>query len=216
MRLGAVVWILSIGCGAGKADRALDSGLADPAIDAGADLEDGDDNLAEVAPLAWELSGQLTLDSDVIVEGESKLEIQLIGEDLTVLCDDTVEVETATAMDASQYPESTLLGWWRIFVGDPTPNGCFTDLYEFPVPVPMLIGIGPMHPEIVAAVGAVPSLGDVDALNGVYTSMDGGETVWVFGVIGTQDAYDGFAGPEESAPLSDGAWTIEPVYSFPL
>jgi len=216
MRLGAVVWILSIGCSAGKADRAIDSGAAEPAIDADEGTFDGDDPSTEVAPLAWELGGQLILDSDVIVEGTSQLEIRLIGEDLSVLCDDIVEVETATAMNASQYPESTLVGWWRIFVGDPTPNGCFTDEYEFPVPVPLLVGIGPMHPEIVAAVGAVPSLGDVDALNGVYTSMDGGETVWVFGVIGTQDAYDGIAGPEESAPLSDGAWTIEPVYSFPL
>lgn len=216
MRLGAVVWILSVGCSAGKADRRTDSGIADPSFDPEGDMDEGEDPSAEVVPLAWELGGQLALDSDLIVEGDSKLEIRLIGEDLSVLCDDTVEIETATAMDATQYPESTLVGWWRIFVGDPTPNGCFTEDFEFPVPVPMLIGIGPMHPEIVAAVGAIPGLGSVDSLNGVYTSMDGGETVWVFGVIGTMEAYSGLDGPAESAPLSDGTWTIEPVYSLPL
>ena len=73
-----------------------------------------------------------------------------------------------------------------------------------------------MHPEILAAAGADETLGDVSGLNGVYASMDGGDTVWVFGVIGTESAFEGTTEPEESAPLSDGKWLIEPVYSFPL
>jgi hypothetical protein len=168
------------------------------------------------APVAWELAGQLVLDADVIVEDESTLHVQLITAEREVLCETTVSVETATAMGAAQYPEDTLVGWWRFFVETPKPDGCFAEEYDFPVPVPMLLGIGPMHPEIRAAVGADPELDSVDALNGVYASMDGGETLWVFGVIGTEDAYEGLVGPEEAAPLSDGIWTIEPVYSFPL
>jgi len=216
MRLWAVMWVIGAGCAASKSDEDR-SGVGMSAAEegsAGDDLDEGGFDVED--PVAWELAGQVVLDTDVIVEDESVLRIRLLTDEREVLCESTAVIETATAMDASQYPEDTLVGWWRFFVEGPKPDGCFAEEYDFPVPVPMLLGIGPMHPEIIAAVGADPDLGSVDSLNGVYASMDGGETIWVFGVIGTDAAYDGTAGPEDSAPLSDGVWSIEPVYSFPL
>jgi hypothetical protein len=211
--LGALIFF---GCSAGsegsKVSADYDSGSGSPGIDEGEDRDPAE----EEEPLAWELSGHLVLATDVIVEADSQLQVRLLGAERALLCEASVQIETATAMDAAQYPESELVGWWRLFVESPSAEGCFGEQFAFPVPVPMLLGVGPLHPEIIAAVGADDSLGTVSTLNSVYASMDGGDTVWVFGVIGTEQAYSGESGPELSAPLSDGAWQFQSVYSFPL
>ena len=195
----------------------LDSGSSRvaPSAEDGGELFD-EDSAPEEAPATWEISGQIVLDSDVVVEDSSSLSVRLLSETRQVLCEANTVIETATAMDATQYPDEALLGWWRLFVEPSSSESCFSTTYTFPVPVPMMLGIGAMHPEILAAAGADESLGDISGLNGAYASMDGGDTVWVFGVIGTELAFEGGLDPEESAPLSDGKWLIEPVYSFPL
>jgi len=216
MRLWTVMTVLA-GCASSKADMALSrNGESASANDAGEMTED-DGGLPQAAqPVAWELNGEIVLDADVIEEDDSMLSVRMLSSDRSVLCEADVSVETATTMDPSRYPEETLVGWWRVFVDEPKAGGCFGEDYDFPVPVPMLLGIGPMHPEIVAAVGANADVDNIDGLNGAYASMDGGDTLWVFGVIGTDDAFLGQSGPEESAPLSDGVWNLEAVYSFPL
>jgi hypothetical protein len=219
MRLCAVLWLTIVaGCSSSKADLSgneEDAALPTEADDADAELSH---DTGEVPPVAWELAGKVVLDADLIVEAESTLTIRVLGEDRIVLCEAESTIETATAMAPSQFPEEELLGWWRLFVEAPAADAdsCFSGSYDFPVPVPMLIGVGPMHPEIAAAAGADIELGDISSLNGAYASMDGGETLWVFGVVGTESAFDGLEGPQEGTPLTDGAWTIEPVYPFPL
>ena len=213
----AVVFVVFLGCASSKegAFSSADDAASTEAADEGDMSFDEAEAIEE--PVAWELAGSVVLDAGVIVEDSSLLTVHLLSEQRTVLCEGEATIETATAMGAAQFPqEDELVGWWRLFVEPVGGVGCFKDEYDFPVPVSMLFGIGPMHPEIIAAVGADPELDQVDGLNGVYGSMDDGQTIWVFGVIGTEDAYAGVSGPEEAAPLSDGTWTIEPVYSFPL
>ena len=80
------------------------------------------------------------------------------------------------------------------------------------------LGVGEMHPEVVAVLDSLDGLGDgaESSLNGAYASFDGGDTLYVFGVAGSLAAYEGAGLSAEEAPLPDGTWIVRGLYAFNL
>jgi len=216
MRLTAVMlWALA-GCGAGDAKSFVDgSGSSN---DAAASAEDGGGGPSqdESEPSVWELGGVLHIESGLLAEDETLMQVRLLDEDREVLCSEDVVVDTATTWQTSQFPDESLLGWWRVEIAAPVSPSCFVDDYDFPVPDVVFLGIGAMDPEVEAVAGSDPTLDVIDSLNAAYASLDQGGTVWVFGVVGTASAFAGDGDALTEGPVEDGDWTIEPLYPFPL
>ncbi len=206
------------GCSAAGDDALLVGGSN---ADAGSDyVEDVDDEGdGEDTPSSWELTGTLVVSDHVgnLSVDDSALNVRLLDGEQNVLCEDGVVLGTAVGRDQAHFPDEALLSWWALHIDSPTSDSCFSQDYAFPVPSVVMVGIGDMDPELRAVAGSSSDLTNIDALNGAYASIDGGETVWVFGVAGTTAGFAGEEdGPLEDWPVPEGSWDIEPLYPFPL
>ena len=71
-----------------------------------------------------------------------------------------------------------------------------------------------MDPNIQANLSPA-GLGDLeDNLNASYASLDGGDTIYVFGVAGTDTAWLDVDEAAEGGPVEDGTWIIKGIYPF--
>ena len=87
------------------------------------------------------------------------------------------------------------------------------------LPSQIYLGVGALHPELIAVAGRVPEIPESgpETLNGAYARIGSStEDIWVFGFAGDVPAWEGTSGPSSVAPLPDGIWTLAGVYGFPL
>ena len=71
-----------------------------------------------------------------------------------------------------------------------------------------------MNPHILPGLEGDKSIADPSALNATYASFDEGESVLVFGAAGLAETWASGGEPATAAPLIDGTWRLEPVYTF--
>ena len=158
-------------------------------------------------PSWWTMGASLSVVEGVPDAKASTLTLSVLDDALLPYCDATAAVASATALDP---PHPDVFAWWAL-TWEPAV-GCEGIL--FPLPENVLLGVGAMHPEVLARL----TVADVPApamLNGAYTSLDSLSTLLVYGAAGQPAAWKGKAGPVDLA-LPDGTWTIAPVFSFEL
>ena len=217
MRFLIAMCVSLAGCG-GTASGGANSGNVD-GDDGGPSGPDTDEppNGDLGLPVAWELSGVLhVMQTGVLSQDDNALAVRLLDGQRNVLCEADLIIDAVATHQAEQFPDEALLSWWGIYSSLPTEPRCFVDEYPFPVPNGMMLGIGLMDPNIRAAAGSDPELTELDSLNAAYVSLDMGETVWVFGVVGTAEAYSGEDGALSELPVPAGDWMVEPLYPFPF
>jgi len=207
------VALLGTGCSAAGKDMAfLDSGMEADAGSSGG----GQDTEEYAEPTWWRLDSELLVSAGQLSRTESQLIVSVLDFEGLVLC--TEEVRVAETDTIPVRPESELLTWWSITLGDGTRT-CAGIFDVATLPDSIEVGVGQMHPELKAVSSLVSDLPDtgVDTLNGAYARLDSdADDIWVYGYAGDAAAWLGTAGPATVAPLADGRWTLRGVYSFPI
>jgi len=131
------------------------------------------------------------------------------GADAAPLCTAT---SPAVSITAEVAPDATIYAWWSTAL-DISDGACDTEDIE--IPTALYLGIGALDPNIVAVLGDAGYAELTSSLYGAYVSLDGGGTVYTFGVAGTASSYEGEP-VTDGDPIPDGTWQIEGIYLLPI
>lgn len=217
------LWLALFLAGCSSGDRAdLAGATADTANDAGAgggDEESSwDSGLEEddaAVPAWWRLDAEVVVSGGDVDAAASRLEVTLVGEDEASTC--TVSGTAGRYTPVRPLPDELLVTWWS--VESIAWSGECADLgYADALPSEIELGIGALHPEIEAVLGtvALAEAGSEATLNSAYATIDGSDTIYVFGAAGLSEAWTGAGEPATSEPLADGTWSVRAAYAFLL
>jgi hypothetical protein len=217
MRLLIVGFALS-GCSAESLKAAMGdaategSSFADTGMLAGEDAADEQEQ-----PSHWTLSGSLDVADGEIDSTLSYVEAQVMGASGSTLCSGSIGVESAERV--VEVPDDDVQIWWSISLGAAAADSCLLESMPDVIPDRFHLGLGPMHPEVEAVMDdAVAALGGADlALRSVFASLNNAETVWVFGVAGSEVSDEGgiTGAPGDGGLVSEGRWKFHGLYGFP-
>jgi hypothetical protein len=192
------------GCSAAGGDKAGSYDATYPGGPDGLGTPDSDTaraSTASDAPPIW-----LTVDGDLVITGGVP---DPLASELRYTGLDAGRVETCatvgapTAFTPVDPPPDDLLSWWDIT--GPVDPGC-------QVPTTLRLGIGAYDAILDPAV----AIADVTGTPyGLYTAAPDG-SLWIFGVAGTSENFDGALPPVDTPPLPDGAWRLESLVLLPL
>jgi hypothetical protein len=162
-----------------------------------------------VAPMWWRLSASLVLVQGTPVPEKSALTVELLGSKDEPLC---TQQRPLLASEDWGVDYDAVLTAWKL---TPEPVELLCGLYEPPLGESIVLGVGEMHPDILAAIGSIPELDEDAPLNAAYmVTIDKPDALYVYGVAGMSTAYAGEGEVVSKLPLEDGGWQIEPVYRF--
>ena len=178
----------------------LDSGVSDGAADVFA---------------WWRLDADLSIDGGDLTPAGSALQAAMLDPSGVELC--VIQGVAGTVTPVLTLPDELLVAWWSLEDIE-WSGGCVEELEDAVLPAAFSVGVGVLHPEIVAVLDGMPeATGAVmDSLNGAYAQFDDGGTIYVFGAVGPSEAWAGAGGAAEDAPLMDGTWELRGAYGFPL
>ena len=160
-------------------------------------------------PIWWRLSASLVLEQGVPIPEKGTLEVELLGSKDESLCVKPLAVQL---IEDWPIENEAVLAAWKL---TPEPMDLLCGLYETPLEESIVLGIGEMHADILAAIGAIPALDGEAPLNGAYmVELAKPEILYVYGVAGPDAAYAGEGKVASKLPLEDGTWQLEPVYRF--
>lgn len=199
--------------GCGGAGAAYD--LADTAMGAAADEGEaggGGDEGGDTAGYWWKLSADLPLVGGELQAEGAGLRVLVIDERGAVVCEEALGLSAVEPLEA---PDPTIFGWWRL---SPTPwgEGCAPQGLPSPLPDAVFVGIGALHAEIEVMLPSVDGLSPLayPQLNGAYAQLGEGAPVFAFGLAGLEAAYRGEGAAAEAAPLPDGVYALQGIFSF--
>ncbi|MFT5686510.1 MAG: hypothetical protein ACI8RZ_007466 [Myxococcota bacterium] len=189
------------------ADEASDTGMADTTNESDTGSADTDTAIF-VEPMWWRLSASMTLYEGVPLPEKSSLLIELLDGEDESLCVQEVALEGVEKIEPTN---DVIVSWWQL---TPTASDHLCGVYDFPLPGVIRIGIGEMHPDIFAAANSLSTIDAEAPLNAAYASISDDGQIYVYGVAGTPEAYEGLGEVAVADPLSDGLWQLKPVYRF--
>ena len=192
------------------ASAADTSSGADDALDTGDTTADDDTDA-----MWWKCSANLHLSEGAIDLDHTLLSVSFFDSEMKEMC--LVEASATKADAVDETVDPALLALWEFVPGDWTGD-CESETLSGQLPSSIQLGVGALDDEIVAVMGTsdLVSDGAESSLNGAYASIDGGTTLWVYGLAGTLAAYDGLGATQTETPLDDGMWLLRPLYSFPI
>ena len=203
--------LLSTGCSSKSPDvmtgSSYDTGSEDGSVDATIDSGIQDTGIF-VQPVWWRLSAGLLLQDGSPTLKDSILLVELLGDGSELLC---VQELTLEGVESLEPPSELVMGWWEL---TPVLTEQLCGVYETPLPDTIRIGIGAMHSEILAVIGSTDAVDDPTALNAAYASILDDGPLFVYGVAGTPEAYEGLGEVVVEAPIPDGIWQLKPIYQF--
>ena len=217
---GVVAVSLLVACSSGmdKAQGVDDADAEDDAWDedaGGGSFDTGATDDAEPGFSWWRLDADIVIAGGDVDPAESTLNASLLDASGVELC--VLEGAQEVVTPSLTLPDELIVAWWTLggiaWSGDcAEPGG--TEL----LPDTLSLGVGSLHPEIVAVLDSMPEAtgGAAGALNGAYAQFRDGETIYVFGAVGPAGAWAGEGAVAESAPLVDGTWELRGAYGFPL
>lgn len=201
-------WLFAAGC-ANESAKNLYGADAETGQADTASADTGDFDSDGIEPVWWSLDAAVTLVEGVPDATQSGLSLTLLAVDGAELCGDTLHV--AQIVDLSAVPDPVVFSWWEISPLE--PDGDCTP-WRSPVPSDLQLGVGAMDPNIEANLAPAGMRELDDNLNASYASLDGGDTVYVFGVAGKDTAWLDVDLAATSGPLDDGTWIIKAIYPF--
>lgn len=197
------------GADTAEQDEASDGGAG------GGNWDSGGAEDAEEGAAFWRLDADLQITAgDLAVDGTG-LQATLLDDTGVELC--TLAGTPAEVTPFLTLPDELLITWWSVsavsWQGD-----CAQDPGGSMLPDSLALGVGELHPEIVAVLDGMPEADDGagGALNGAYAQLAEGGTLYVFGAVGPSTAWLGEGEAATTAPISDGVWELRGAYSFPL
>ena len=195
-------------------DAAVDESVSSAEMDTASFDGEAADRLEQ--PAHWRLSGTLLVNDGLIQPELSFLRVVIMGDADGALCDDNVGI--VGSVRQSEVPEGGVHAWWEVEGTNPEESSCLRDVYSNPLPSPVYLGIGAMHPEIEAVVAGIPDLDTVEGsrIRSVYAAMAQDASVWVFGMAETSSEEETDIDPRTGSISVDGNWKFSAVYSFQL
>ncbi len=176
------------------------TGADAPSEEATRDSTPTDSGAADTEPPAW-LRVEATLAIAAGTPDPLASALALVGLDVEEL--EVCALNTPLAFAVVDPAPPGLLAWWDVsLTNDPS---C-------PLPNPVRLGIGSYDPVLDPAAAAA-GLGGT--LYGLYTASPAAE-LWIFGVAGTPENFDGVTAPVTVPPLPDGSWRLESLVLLPL
>ena len=196
--------------------------------DADTDVEDDYDG-----PTFWRIDGSLQVVEGAIVPEASSLTVQFLdadrapwddGDDMTSsAC--TFDVATVSGGPEEELEGEPLLTWWQLDAVPPADDGPACG-WEVPVPmtamatdnIPVVVGIGAFDPRLRPSLDAAGYASNLD-LYGLYLlhpDAQDGDTVFVFGVAGTDEQFAGTDSAVEAPPLPDATYELRSTILLPV
>ena len=215
-----VVHAIVCGIAAGCSDAKMSMGEVDEsAMSASeADTAAAPDEGAEFSetPAHWKLSGTLLVNEGAIQTDLSFLRVSIVGDEGGELCTDSIGISASSRQ--SEAPEAGVQAWWEVTRTEPDGASCLSMEYSLPLPKPVFIGLGAMHPEIEAVLAGVPDHTQTEGsrLRSVYVAMAEDSAVWVFGYAETTSEEEVEIDPITGGISVDGNWKFDGLYSFPF
>lgn len=194
-----------------------ESGLAqsDDRSDSG-ESETGNESDTDTAPglpdATWaRLSGQLALVDGAVDIAGSSLAWSFYDASLTSVCAYAAPIATASELTP---PDPSVYGWWSVSTDDTDDDGSCA----YARPAELELGLGAVDPQLYPAM-ANADVDDSASPYGLYAkvgwdAIDEDTPLWVFGIAGTDGAFDGSEPAVSEAPLPDGVYTLEPLHLF--
>lgn len=183
-------------------------------------FDTGTDTASDTGPTSnaryWELSASVPFEGGApLLEGSSfQVEVQGAedpGEE-GVLC--TASGSPASVSEAEVVPDSLLHHWWTWTWDTLEEDTCAEQGIELTTTVDL--GIGTLHAEIRSLLDRSGYSGLESSLYGAYASLGTIDTIWVYGVAGTEANFAGQETTTSEAPIPDGTYHLVPLYAFPL
>lgn len=180
-----------------------------PYDDTASDEGEGQDTGNTDAAVAqyWSLDGNIEIVGGTIVPGESTVTVGSWSS-TGALCSVNRPIESVEPTELRD-DEIALAGWWIIDLGEPDSDECTVD-----VPRQLGIGIGGLDSQLFPAMAAAGLDPELD-LNGLYVRRGLDESVYIFGVAGTEDQFDGEV-QDDILTLTDGTYRLQTLYLLPL
>jgi hypothetical protein len=209
----AVVLCVALGCASGSEGRSnwTDEDGDEPET-AGDDADTALDESSEAEAVWWRLSADLDIAAGEIIAERSSISAEILDEERFVIC--SVSASVASGARESELPHETIFEWWTVSVED-WGDGCSGTLDLSSLPVEFQLGLGEMHPEILAVLDNLVQAedGSEQVLHGAFASFDFSESLLVFGAGGTTADFAGESSDEDESGLS-GTYFIHPLYPF--
>ena len=212
--------VLACGTILGCSDAKMYSDASSEATMSAAEFDTGfaPDEGAEFTqtPAYWKLSGTLLVNEGAIQTDLSFLRVGIVGDEGGELCTDNVGI-TSSVREAES-PEAGVQAWWSVTRTEPSISSCLTTEYTLPLPRPVYIGLGAMHPEIEAVLAGTPdhTRSEDSRLRSVYAAMSAEAAVWVFGYAETTSEEEVEIDPSTGGVSVDGNWKFDALYSFAI
>jgi hypothetical protein len=108
-----------------------------------------------------------------------------------------------------------LQSWWQIELSEPIDT-CEWALDFGTAPTRYALGIGQIDSKLYPAMQANGYDPEAVSLNALYVQLDGSDTVYVFGVAGTDAQFAGTEVASDVAPLPDGTYNLDTLHLLPL
>lgn len=161
----------------------------------------------------WSIDANLILiDGGIDAEGSSFTatfwgeETELCTTNLTIDNNGDGAADTGTVIQDDL--TAGLIGQWSLHFQQ---DDFCSDLF----PTNIVLGVGELDSQLIPSVVSA-GLGP-DTLNGLYIQQQLSDpALYVFGAVGTQEQFDGFAGPLTDAPIPDGDYIAQTLYLLPL
>lgn len=185
-------------------NAAPEDGTDDADVQDTGTIEDTGGGADTPVPDGWVVEAQLALAGGVPVADGATIRVDFVeaGDD-AVAC--TVEIDP-TGVAGAASPDASIWAWWEVVV---VPEGSTCSA----LPETIGLGVGELHPDARARLGAAGRDDVADSLFGAYVRVNDGP-LWVYGYAGTEGD---LAGDDVAAdPPPDGVYALLPLYVLPL
>jgi hypothetical protein len=191
-------------------DESMDLDDSDFPADNNGDTGDSDDH--QETPTLFAIEGSLTVASGEVTQ--TALEVSFWTADSTHVCTQALASDLATPETLND-PSLAMYGWWEFTFSDALPTDTGVPVRTecpWPNPSPVLLGIGEPDTRLYAAATAagLPS----DTTNALYLGIN--QTVFVYGLAGTEDQFTGVSTVIETSPVPDGTYRLEALHLLSL
>jgi hypothetical protein len=212
MRPTLVLLAAALGLGVGCAEFDLaERDTAAPSLDTASDTTD--DSTGETVQAHWvKAAGTLTIASGVADTATSSMDWTFYDPELKPIC--SLQTPIVELVETTPPVDEPIVAWWTVTT-DPTVDDTACAKAR---PAELRIGIGALSPQLYPAMSAASLDTDTSTLYGLYIqiswedAIDQTTPLWVYGVAGTQAAYDGDEGPVLVGPLPDGTYTLDALH----
>jgi hypothetical protein len=201
-------WLLIVGCTSN--DLSVATGETGDVSETGLP-EDSDSSMDLESPTWSSLAGNLTIASEAVDLAESGLIWRYFDSDLGEICAIEIPLQEAEVISP---PDPAILAWWSL-TEDPEVDATNCPLAR---PAQLELGLGTIDPSLAPALDA-SDIDDTASPYGLYarvgwSGIDEDTPLWIFGVAGTTEVYDGSVPAVTEGPLPDGTYELRALHLF--